>query len=172
MSDHHGPSAFESVVLPHLDEAYNFAHWLMGSAPEAEDVVQEAMLRALTYLPSFEGTNARVWVLQILRHVAYARLSLGAEEAASGDEEQPALPRLVDPLADPEALVAAAEDRDRLATLIAALPVTLRECLILHDISGFSYENMASITGTSVGTAMARLWRARRLLAKLAARSE
>jgi DNA-directed RNA polymerase specialized sigma24 family protein len=72
MTDKEGRPDFESVVLPHLDEAYNLARWLMNSVPEAQDVVQDAMPRALTYFETFRGTNARAWVLTIVRNAAYS----------------------------------------------------------------------------------------------------
>ena len=76
MPDPLSSDIFETVVLPHLDAAHNLARWLMRDAASAEDVLQEAMLRALTYFPSFKGVNARGWLLQIVRNTAYASMSL------------------------------------------------------------------------------------------------
>jgi RNA polymerase sigma factor (sigma-70 family) len=169
-----------AVVLPHLNAAYNLARWLMGSAPEAEDVVQDAVCRALTYLPSFRGTNARAWLLQIVRNAAYASLKQRqrvlfvpiADEPHGDDEQGCAAKELTDPGDDPEAVLAKAQEGKRLDRLLAELPAELRECIILRELEELSYKDIAQITDMPIGTVMSRLWRARRLLVKLAARSD
>jgi RNA polymerase sigma-70 factor (ECF subfamily) len=163
-------NAFAAVALPHLDAAFNLARWLTGSRADAEDVVQEAMVRALTYFPSFRGGSSRAWILQIVRNTAY-----GALEARRGERmaEQAGLDDLVaeiaDPGDDPEKSLIMAADRARVDALIAALPVELRETLVLRELEELSYRDIAQVTSVPVGTVMSRLWRARRILARAAA---
>lgn len=181
MTSEKSRSDFESVVLPHLDEAYNLARWLMRSAPEAQDVVQDAVLRALTYFETFRGTNAKAWVLTIVRNAAYsalrkqneagAVLPLDDEDAAESDGRFPPIAALIDATADPESLLAKAQERERFDELLAALPIALRECIVLRDIEGLAYKEISAIIGAPIGTVMSRLWRARRTLTKLASES-
>lgn len=172
------PIDFERVVLPHLDEAYQLARWLMGSASEAEDVVQEAMLRAFKYFRSFNGTNAKAWTLQIVRNTAFSALRKRKDAPVTlpldiDDEEEPSFSAaLTDPNAGPEAILAKAQDHKLLETLLAKLPVPLRECIVLHELNGLSYKEIAAVIEAPIGTVMSRLWRARRALVELAARSD
>ncbi len=161
---------FEATVLPHLDAAYNLARYLTRNPADAEDVVQEAMLRAATYFASFRGANARAWVLQIVRNTAYASRALvrGAVMVALPGEERdgvPPLPELADGGDDPETALRKREDHAQLAHRLAALPVELRETLVLREIEELSYTEIAEITQAPIGTVMSRLWRARRMLA-------
>lgn len=160
---------FEAVVLPHLDAAYNLARWLTRNPTDAEDVVQEAVLRAATYFAGFRGANARAWLLQIVRNTAYASRALvrGAVTVAlPGDERDAAVaPELIDTGDDPETALLKREDRTRVSRLLAALPVELRETLVLREIEELSYKEIAQITQAPIGTVMSRLWRARRMLA-------
>src|ERR1700722_12156023 len=132
--------AFEQIAVPHLDAAYNLARWLMRSADEAEDVVQEAMVRALTYFPSFRGDNARGWILQIVRNTAYASMKLNRGVAAVPIDEDDAGVQLVDPGDDPEVALARSEERHGFERLLARLPVELREVLVLREIEALSYK--------------------------------
>jgi RNA polymerase sigma-70 factor, ECF subfamily len=161
---------FESVVLPHLDAAYNLARYLTRNPADADDVVQEAVLRAATYFKSFRGGNARAWLLQIVRNTAYASralvrgavmVALSADEGDSG----PIPPQLIDTADDPEMAFSKRQDSARLTRLLAALPVELRETLVLREIEELSYKEIAEVTEVPIGTVMSRLWRARRMLA-------
>ena len=168
-------SAFAAVALPHLDAAFNLARWLTGNADEADDVVQEAMVRALTYFPSFRGDNPRAWILQIVRNAAYAALKArrGAPTVRiSGDDDGPDLIALADPGDNPEVALLHARDMGRLDGLIGRLPLELRETLVLRELEEMSYRDIAQVTGTPIGTVMSRLWRARRLLAEAARTGE
>jgi len=167
---------FEKTILPHLNEAYRLARRLMRGAPEAEDVVQDVMVRALTYFRTFNGTNARAWTLQIVRNTAYAALRKQRDTTLMPplDPVAPSfdLATLADPQADPEVLLAHTQERRELRTLLDELPVPLRECVVLHEFNGCSYKEVATITETPIGTVMSRLWRARRMLIKRAAGSK
>jgi RNA polymerase sigma factor (sigma-70 family) len=161
--------SFEAAVLPHLDAGYNLARWLTRGRGDAEDVVQEALVRALTYFPGFRGGNARGWFLQIVRNAAYASLTLnrGQPQLVEPDEES-----LPDPADDPEASLIRRRGRADLARLIAGLEVELRETLILREFEELSYKEIAQVTGAPIGTVMSRLWRARRSLALAIRREE
>jgi RNA polymerase sigma-70 factor (ECF subfamily) len=167
-----GSFSFAEVALPHLDAAYNLARWLMGSAEEADDVVQDAMTRALTYFPTYRGANARAWILQIVRNTAYtalqARRQLRTEPLAAGDDKAPGGFEIADPADDPEAALLRARDRRELDRLLADLPVELRETVVLRELEELSYRDIAQVTGVPVGTVMSRMWRARRQLPRAA----
>lgn len=167
-------SSFEAVVLPHLSAAHNLARWLMRDAEAAEGVLQDAMVRALTYFPSFKGINARGWLLQIVRNTAYASMKLnrGVELVPIGITEEgltdfiSALPSEDD---DPEMSLIKSRDYRHLHRLVAALPVDLRETLVLRELEELSYKEIAEITQSPIGTVMSRLWRARQTLVRAAA---
>lgn len=164
--------SFAAAVLPHLDAAFNLARWLMRNTQDAEDVVQEAMLRALTYFPGFRGDNPRGWLLQIVRNAAYASMKLNRGTRLASGEDDAALAELADPGDDPEAELVKAQGRAQIARLLAALPVELRETLVLRELEEMSYKEIAAITAAPIGTVMSRLWRARRLLAAAAKAGE
>ena len=168
---------FEAVVLPHLDAAHNLARWLMRDPASAEDVLQEAMLRSLTYYPSFKGVNPRGWLLQIVRNTAYASMNLnrGVELVPmtnATDEGEDVIARLPSGEDDPETTLIRTRERERVRQMIAALPIELRETLVLRELEELSYKEIADVTDTPIGTVMSRLWRARRLLAQAARRDE
>jgi RNA polymerase sigma-70 factor, ECF subfamily len=165
--------AFESVVLPQLDAAYNLARWLVRDATSAEDVLQEAMLRALTYFPSFRGDNPRAWLLQIVRNTAYDALKVDRDArfvplagAMEDDHTAVDLPFEGD---DPETSLIKSRDRQMLRGLISELPIELREALVLRELEELSYKEIAEVTATPIGTVMSRLWRARRSLSQAVA---
>ena len=153
-------SAFDQVVLPHLDAAYNLARWLTRNGHDAEDVVQEAFLRALRFFGGFHGGNARAWLLAIVRNTCYdwLRRNRPSEVAASVDEE---LHGAVDPSPTPEDRVMEQADRLRLREALETLPLAWREVLILRELEGLSYKEIADVAGIKIGTVMSRLARAR-----------
>jgi RNA polymerase sigma factor (sigma-70 family) len=167
--------AFAAVALPHLDAAYNLARWLTGNRADAEDVVQEAMVRALTYFPSFRGGSSRAWILQIVRNTAY-----GALKARRGERmttladlgEGVAVEDIPDAADGPEKTLLMSSDLAQIDALIEALPAELRETLVLRELEDLSYREIAHVTSVPIGTVMSRLWRARRLLAQAAAEGE
>ena len=157
------PSEFERRILPHLDAAYNLARWLVRDPASAEDIVQEAMLRALRYHAGLRG-EAKPWLLQIVRNVAYAALA-GRRKAAEVPLDDD-MPEPSDPADDPEAALNRQQDQTRLDRALAALPDELRECLVLRELEDLSYKEIAQVTGVAIGTVMSRLWRARRAMAE------
>jgi RNA polymerase sigma factor (sigma-70 family) len=169
--------SFDRVALPHLDAAYNLARWLMRDPTEAEDVVQDALLRALKYFPSFNSGDGRAWLLRIVRNVAYDRLTAkqGAAsmplESDDSDELAPA-DYLRDPGDDPETALTRKQDRAHLENLLTSLPVELREAVVLCDLEEMSYRGIAQVTGVPIGTVMSRLWRGRRALIRAAKAGE
>jgi RNA polymerase sigma-70 factor, ECF subfamily len=160
---------FSSVVMPHLDAAYSLAQWLTRNRADAEDVVQEACLRAFRAISGFAGGNAKAWVLTIIRHTAYSWLGNNRQEAlvAVDDLEAVELAQADpgDPNAEtPETTVIALSDTEQLRTAIAALPAPYRDTLVLRDIEGLDYREIAKVTEAPIGTVMSRLARARHRL--------
>ena len=156
-------SAFDQVVLPHLDAAYNLARWLTRNEHDAEDVVQEAFLRALRFFGGFHGGNARAWILKIVRHSGYDWLRRNRpSEVSTPFEEEVHSP--VDPSPTPEDRVMKHADWLRVREALEALPVAWREVLILRELEGLSYKEIADVAGIKIGTVMSRLARARSAL--------
>ena len=157
--------AFARLALPHLDAAYRLARWLTHDQAAAEDIVQDAMLRALTYFASFNGNNPRAWLLQIVRNTAFSRHAMrrdAREDPLDADGEHQ---HLAAPDPDPEAALARREGITRLHAALQALPMELRECVVLRELEDMSYRDIARITGVPAGTVMSRLFRARQILA-------
>jgi len=153
--------AFEEAVLPHLDAAYNLAHWLSRDGPQAEEVVQIACLRALQSFDGFRGDNARGWLLAIVRNAFYSSLRGPERRATEAAEDlDPAMtPRATEP--DPETLALVAADMRLLRAGLRELAPPFREALVLREIEGLSYKEIAEIAGVPIGTVMSRLARAR-----------
>jgi RNA polymerase sigma-70 factor (ECF subfamily) len=154
---------FEAQALPHLDAAYNLARWLARSPADAEDIVQDAMLRAWRAFDGFRGGDARPWLLAIVRN---CWRSAGAD---SKRRNHVALPEeggvaLMAGEPDPEANAVQASEGRRLDALIALLPNEFREVLILREMEDMSYREIAEVTGAPIGTVMSRLARGRAML--------
>jgi RNA polymerase sigma-70 factor, ECF subfamily len=152
--------SFDQVVLPHLDAAYGLACWLMRNEHDAEDVVQEASLRAFRYFRTFTGGNGRAWFLRIVRNCCHdwggQRLHLETEPF---DEEHH---RSARPAADPEALLLQTDDLALIKRTLRTLPVRFRELLVLRELEDLSYRELADTLDIPVGTVMSSLSRARR----------
>jgi RNA polymerase sigma factor (sigma-70 family) len=159
---------FATVVVPHLSDAFALACWLTGNQSDAEDVVQEASLRAFRAIGSFAGVNARAWVLAILRNTTYSWLAknrsrdLVAIEDINGGDDGLELDSAS--AHTPESALMAKVDAIRLEAAIAALPMEFREVLILREVQGLEYREIADVIGIPIGTVMSRLARTRRRL--------
>jgi len=161
---------FEEAVLPHLDAAYNLARWLTRNAHDAEDVVQEAYCRALKFFGGFQGSNGRTWLLQVVRNTGYTWLQKhrARELTVSFDEERQ--PATSDAL-NPEKLAIQQADREMLRQAIEELPVAYREVVVLRELEGLSYQEIAAVAEIPLGTVMSRLARARQQLQERLAHS-
>jgi RNA polymerase sigma-70 factor (ECF subfamily) len=155
---------FEQRVLPHLDAAFNLARWLTRNDDDAEDVVQEAMLRAFRFLDGLRG-EAKPWLLAIVRNSCFTWLQVNRPAELSGFDERAAELYPVDENS-PEALALRHCDRRMLNEALAALSAQFREALILRELEDLSYKDIARITDVPIGTVMSRLARGRRLLAE------
>ncbi len=160
---------FVEVVLPHLDDALSLARWLTGSVTDAEDVVQEACLRAFRAIGTAPG-NPRAWLLAIVRNTAFTWLANNRPKAVLVTDDDSLFERvgleMIDSAreATPEAVVIANAEAEELKRAIAGLPLTYRETLVLREIEGLSYQEIASVLSVPIGTVMSRLARARALL--------
>ncbi|WP_322033037.1 RNA polymerase sigma factor [Paraburkholderia sp. J76] len=164
---------FQALALPHLDAAYNLARWLSRNPGDAEDIVQEAFLRAFRFFDAFRGDEARPWLLAIVRRVWYDewRRRAGAEEAAPFDElrDDAPLEGWETGSVDPETLAIRDEDARYVQDALRRLPVEYREVLVLRELEELGYREIAAIASLPVGTVMSRLARGRRRLATLLA---
>jgi RNA polymerase sigma-70 factor (ECF subfamily) len=163
---------FRRLVLPHLDDAYTLARWITGNRIDAEDVVQEACLRAFRAVAKAGDFNARAWTLGAVRSAAFAWLRKYRPAALVPPDELGPLERAQMRSWDadgatPEAALIAKTDAARLSAAIARLPAPFREALVLRDIQGLSYREIADITAVPIGTVMSRLARGRTRLVKL-----
>ena len=151
---------FERVVLPHMDAAYNLARWLTRNDHDAEDLVQESYLRAFKFFGSFQGANARGWLLTIVRNTCYTwfRENRPQELTTSFDENIHSTE--ADPF-DPEKLLLQSESGQLIKQAMEELPLEFREVLTLRELEGLSYKEIAVIAGIPPGTVMSRLARAR-----------
>jgi len=156
---------FEQVVLPHLGAAHNLARWITGNDHDAEDVVQESYLRAFKFFSGYRGENSRPWLLTIVRNTCFTWLrqnrfsELSTElEEIHGSERDPG---------NPESILLAAAKGEIVRKAIEELPPEFREVVILREMEGMSYKEIADIASIPVGTVMSRLARARSRLQEL-----
>jgi RNA polymerase sigma-70 factor (ECF subfamily) len=165
VDDHERSRLFEETVLPHLDAAYNLARWLTGNDHDAQDVAQEASLRAFRFFGSFRGENARAWFLTILRNTFYTWLRKNRPPGNTVEINDETLD-IEDSSANAEAVHPQFADADAVRRAIGDLPVEFREIVILREMEGFSYKEIAELAEVPIGTVMSRLARARKLLQK------
>jgi RNA polymerase sigma-70 factor (ECF subfamily) len=155
---------FEELVLPHLNAAYNLARWLARDANDADDVVQDACVRALKYVGSLHGSDARAWFLTIVRHAFYDWLGRNRPSEIVQDDGT-ALDAAIDHAAvDPEQSASRNDQTQALVDAVAALPLQYREVLVLRELEELSYKEIARVADIPIGTVMSRLARARALL--------
>ena len=164
MHDRQKTAQFEQRILPHLDAAYNLARWLTRNQQDAEDIVQDACVRAFRFFDGFNGESGRPWLLKIVRNTFYtwAEHRRVDRETYSLDE---LFHELHDELADADEVLQKTIDVDLLGRLLGRLPVEFREVMVLRELEGFSYKEIASIVEIPIGTVMSRLARARKCLA-------
>jgi RNA polymerase sigma-70 factor (ECF subfamily) len=166
MSQHHGLNTFnnfERDVLPHLDSAYNLARWLTGNNQDAEDVVQDASLRAFKYFDTFQGGNCRAWWLAIVRNSCYTWMRRNRIPALLTPFDEETDSAFFEPsnLQTPQAR---AVDWQTLIDALENLSTEYREVVVLRELEGLTYKEIADVTETPIGTVMSRLARARKRL--------
>jgi RNA polymerase sigma factor (sigma-70 family) len=162
LSDQNPLTAFNDAVLPHFDAAYNLARWLTRNDQDAEDVVQEACMRACKYWKGFSGGHPRSWLLAIVRNTYYSWVrerSVQPELTEDGEIDE-----IDDGIPNPERVLLQNADRDMLKAALEDLAVEFREAIVLREMEGLSYKEIADIAGVPIGTVMSRLARARKRL--------
>jgi RNA polymerase sigma-70 factor, ECF subfamily len=162
---------FEAIVMPHLDAAYNLARWLVRDQHAAEDIVQDAYLRAFRYFGSFRGDDARPWLLGIVRNTCYSWLQNAkrSPEQVEFDEdiemdESAEMTMAMGRSENPETLLVRKAERTAVNAAIKSLPATFREVIILREIEEMPYDSIAALMQIPIGTVMSRLSRARSML--------
>ena len=166
---------FRELVLPHLDSAYNFARYLTRDAEAAEDVVQDAFLRAFRALPEYRGGAPKAWLFAIVRNcfLTWAAGQRGGDrpvvdEGALSEAQSVALANVADPDQEtPEAALLRRRDAEAIRAVIENLPEPFRETLVLRELEELSYKEIATLTATPIGTVMSRLARARQMLSDI-----
>jgi RNA polymerase sigma factor (sigma-70 family) len=164
----------ERVVLPHLDAAYNLARWLVRNPQDAEDVVQEACLRAMRFIGGYREGDARAWLLRIVRNTAYTFLEKNRPAALSEEFDETLYVSDDRKIPDIEAEFARSADGQMLQAALEMLPVRFREALILRELEGLAYKEIAEVMEIPIGTVMSSLARGREQLREklLTARSK
>ena len=158
--------SFEQAVMPHLDAAYNLARWLMRNQQDAQDVAQEAYLRAFRFFPGFRGGDARAWLLKIVRNTCYSWLHANRPLLGATEFDENHLPPDSCAL-NPEEAVLQNDSNTQVRKALEKLPPNYREVLILRELEGMSYKEIADITGMPAGTVMSSLSRARAQLRQI-----
>jgi len=167
LEDEHDKLAqFEQRIIPHMDAAYNVARWLTSNDSDAQDIVQEAYLRAFKFFSGFRGENSRAWLLRIVRNAFYDWLkhNRGEQTNEPFDDE---LHDAADETQRPDALLIEKSDNELLHKAIGRLAVEFREILVLRELEGFSYREISEVANIPLGTVMSRLARARDQLRSL-----
>jgi len=161
VSDNEQQAQFERLVTPHLDAAYNLARWLAGNDHDAQDIAQDACVRAFRFVGGCRGSDGRAWLLAIVRNTAYSWLKKNrSERLISIDDDE--FPEIEDQKGAASSFHSA--DTDALRAALEALPLEFREVLVLRELEGLSYKEIAEVAVVPVGTVMSRLARARRQL--------
>jgi len=160
---------FRDAALPHLDEVYTLARYLMRNTDDAEDAVQECYLRALRHFDSYRGPAMKPWLLAILRNVCnneFTRRSRGEvpTDYAQDESVPEEMPMWQEPQTSPEKMILQQQDRATIRRLVEELPEPFREAIVLREMNDLSYKEIAEVAGVPVGTVMSRLARARAML--------
>jgi RNA polymerase sigma-70 factor, ECF subfamily len=167
-AEHDRARRFRDAALPHLDDVFTLARYLMRNAADAEDAVQECYLRALRHFDSYRGPTMKPWLLTILRNVCNAEFARRGRQEVPTDEPTDGkvdeAPLWQEPQPSAEAMLLRQHDSETMRKLVAALPQPFREILVLREINDLSYQDIAQVAGVPVGTVMSRLARARSML--------
>jgi RNA polymerase sigma-70 factor (ECF subfamily) len=160
---------FQAAALPHLDDVYTLARYLMRNTQDAEDAVQECYLRALRHFDSYRGPAMKPWLLAILRNVCNAEFARRSKEEVPTDYSQDEtlaeeMPMWQEPQASSEKMMVRQQDTATIRRLVAELPEPFREAIVLREMNNLSYQEIAQVAGVPVGTVMSRLARARAML--------
>jgi RNA polymerase sigma-70 factor, ECF subfamily len=169
VADQERARRFRDAALPHLDDVYTLARYLMRNAADAEDAVQECYLRALRHFDSYRGPAMKPWLLAILRNVCNAEFARRSKEEVPTDYAQEdslteEMPMWQEPQASPEKVMLRQQDSATIRRLVTQLPAPFREAIVLREINDLSYQEIAEVAGVPVGTVMSRLARARAML--------
>jgi RNA polymerase sigma factor (sigma-70 family) len=172
---------FEEAVLPHLHAAYNLARWLVRNEQDAQDVVQEAYLRAFRFFDGFQGEDGRPWLLAIVRNTSYSHLEknrmqsaqhLSLDEALEDFQGAGSATLLNQADNNPEAILSHLDEQRCFCQALEQLPVEFREALVLRELENLSYKEISVVAGIPIGTVMSRIARARKLLQECLARMQ
>jgi RNA polymerase sigma factor (sigma-70 family) len=161
---------FEQIVMPHMDAAYNLARWLVRNPQDAQDIVQESYLRAYKFFPGFQGGDARAWLLKIVRNTSYAFFEKNRPASQAEEFDEKVHTREPTPLDAEAAMVSTAESR-MLREALEELPLNFREILILRELEGLSYREVAEVVNVPIGTVMSSLARGRERLREVLLRA-
>jgi RNA polymerase sigma-70 factor (ECF subfamily) len=166
--EHDKARRFRDAALPHLDDVFTLARYLMRNVADAEDAVQECYLRSLRHFDSYRGPAMKPWLLTILRNVCHAEFARRGRQEPMADDDIEAKaeksPLWQEPQASPESILLRQHDDDTIRKLVDALPQQFREVIVLREINDLSYQEIAEVAGVPVGTVMSRLARARSML--------
>lgn len=161
--------SFEQAVVPHLQAGYNLARWLLRNDHDAQDVMQDAAVRAFRHFAGFAGQSPRAWLLAVVRNCAYTFLAQNRARELNNELDEPDEPAVPE---NPEVLLLRSARLKMLNDAVDALPVEFREAFVLREMEGLSYKEIASVAGVPIGTVMSRLARARRRLQSVVTRRE
>jgi RNA polymerase sigma-70 factor (ECF subfamily) len=154
---------FEQTILPHINAAFNLAHWMIRNDQDAEDIVQESYLRAYKYFSSYQGGDSRSWLLTIVRNTCYTWLHENQAKGLTVDLDEEISSAEIDG-DDPEQRLQIKADQESVTHALEELPAAFRELIVLRELEGMSYKEIALIAGVPIGTVMSRLARARQRL--------
>jgi len=171
VDDQNDQTRFAAVFLPHLDDAFKLARWIAGTRADAEDIVQEAALRALRGIRNFSGGNSRAWTLTIVRNTSYTWLTKNrpsmvvlTEDLDERTRENMKHSATDDDAPTPEAALIAKMEVEKVRNAVAALPLPFKEIFVLREIHDLDYRSIAEVVQVPIGTVMSRLARARKLI--------
>jgi RNA polymerase sigma-70 factor (ECF subfamily) len=157
---------FERLIVPHLDAAYDLARWLTRDSTAAEEVVQEAYLRAYRFFDSFHGDEGRAWILAIVRNTCFSMLDREPPAGRFETFDELVHSGAFEPMPSAEDTALARESAAQVRDAVAALPIEFRETVVLRELHGLSYKEIAAVTDAPMGSVMSRLARGRLLLAR------